>query len=50
MQTLARVDVAQLCEHTRKLNAELEAAGERTLDLVANLLAVLEKASNLVFQ
>ena len=50
MQTVAKGDVAQLCEHTRKLNAELEAAGERTLDLVANLLAALETAPNPVFQ
>jgi hypothetical protein len=50
MQTVAKGDVAQLCEHTRKLNAELEAAGERTLDLIANLLAALETAPNPVFQ
>ncbi len=47
MQTVAKGDVAQLCEHTKKLNAELEAAGERTLDLTANLLAAL---ANPVFQ
>jgi len=32
MQTVAKGDVTRLCEHTRKLNAELEASGERTLD------------------
>jgi hypothetical protein len=32
------------------LNSELEASGERTLDLVANLLAALEKTHNPVFQ
>ncbi len=42
--------MAQLCEHTRKLNAELEAAGERILDLIANLLGALEKALNPVIQ
>jgi len=50
MQTVAKGDVTRLCEHTRKLNAELEASGEKTLDLVANVLAALEKASNPVFQ
>jgi hypothetical protein len=50
MQTIAKGDMAQLCEQTRKLNAELEAAGERTLDLMANLLAALETAQNPVFQ
>ena len=50
MQAVAKGDVTRLCEHTRKLNAELEASGEKTLDLVANVLAALEKASNPVFQ
>jgi hypothetical protein len=50
MQTVAKGDVTRLCEHTRKLNAELEASGEKTLDLVANVLAALEKAPNPVFQ
>jgi hypothetical protein len=50
IQSVARGDVAQLCEHTRKLNAKLEAAGERTLDLIANLLAALETAPYPVFQ
>jgi hypothetical protein len=50
MQTVARGDVTRLCEHTRKLNAELEASGEKTLDQVANVLAALEKAPNPVFQ
>jgi len=27
-QTVAKGDVAKLCEHTRKLNAELEAIGK----------------------
>jgi hypothetical protein len=35
MQVIAKGDVTKLCEHTRKLNAELETSGERTLDLVA---------------
>ncbi len=42
MQTVAKGDVIRLCEHTRKLNAELEASGEKSLDLVANVLAALE--------
>ena len=50
MQTVAKGDVIRLCEHTRKLNAELEASGEKSLDLVANVLAALEKAPNQVFQ
>jgi hypothetical protein len=49
MQKVAKGDVTRLCEQTRKLNAELEALGEKTLDLVANVLAALEKASNPVF-
>jgi hypothetical protein len=49
MQT-ARGDVTRLCEQTRKLNAELEASGEKTLDLVADVLAALERAPNPVFQ
>jgi hypothetical protein len=50
MQTVARGDVTRLCEQTRKLNAELEASGEKTLDIVANVLAALEKAPYPVFQ
>jgi hypothetical protein len=50
MQTVAKGDVTRLCEQTRKLNAELEASGEKTLDLVANVLAALEKAPKPVFQ
>jgi hypothetical protein len=49
MQTVARGDVTRLCEQTRKLNAELKASGEKTLDLVANVLAALEKAPNPFF-
>ncbi len=40
----------KLCQHARMLNAELEAAGEKTLDLVANLLAGLEKTPDVNFQ
>ena len=50
MQNVARGDVTKLCQHARTLNAELEAAGEKTLDLVANLLAGLEKAPDVNFQ
>jgi len=50
MQTIARGDVTKLCQHARTLHAELEAAGEKTLDLVSNLLAGLEKAPDVNFQ
>jgi hypothetical protein len=50
MLSVARGDVSKLCEHTRKLNTELESAGEQTLDLVSNLLAALEKAPNKRFR
>ena len=50
MQNVARGDVTRLCQHARTLNAELEAAGEKTLDLVANLLAGLERAPDTNFQ
>jgi hypothetical protein len=43
MQTVARRDVTKLCEQTRNLNSELEASGEKTLDLVANVLAALKR-------
>jgi hypothetical protein len=49
MQTVTKGDVTKLCEQTRKLNAELKASREKTLDLVANVLAALEKAPNPVF-
>jgi len=49
MQNVARGDVTRLCQHARTLNAELEAAGEKTLDLVANLLAGLERAPDTNF-
>ena len=50
MQTVARGDVTKLCQHARMLNAELEAAREKTLDLVANLLAGLERTPDVNFQ
>jgi hypothetical protein len=50
LQTVAKGDVTRLCVQTRKLNAELEASGEKTLDLVANVLAAFERAPNPVFQ
>jgi hypothetical protein len=50
MQNVARGDVTKLCQHARMLNAELEAAGEKTLDLVANLLAGLERTPDVNFQ
>jgi hypothetical protein len=50
LQIVAKGDVTRLCERTRKLNAALEPSGEKTLDLVANILAALEKAPSPVFQ
>ena len=50
MQSVARGDLTKLCQHARMLNSELEAAGEKTLDLVANLLAGLERTPDVNFQ
>ncbi len=38
MRNVAKGDVTKLCEHTRELMFELNAAGETTNDLLANLL------------
>jgi hypothetical protein len=46
MKHIAKGDVSKLCQHTRSVNAELEAAGEKTYDLVSTLLAALEEAPN----
>jgi hypothetical protein len=50
MKNIAKGDVSKLCQHTRSINAELEAAGEKTFDLVSNLLAALEEAPNEKFK
>jgi len=46
MKHIAKGNVSKLCQHTRSINAELEAAGEKTYDLVSNFLAALEEAPN----
>jgi hypothetical protein len=50
MKNVAKGDVAKLCEHTRELTYELNAAGETTNDLLANLIEALKKASDSNFQ
>ncbi len=50
MKHVAKGDVSKLCQHTRSVHAELEAAGEKTYDLVSNLLAALEEAPNEKFK
>jgi len=50
MKNIAKADVSKLCQHTRSVHAELEAAGEKTFDLVSNLLAALEEAPNEKFK
>jgi len=50
MKNIAKGDVSKLCQHTRSVHAELEAVGEKTYDLVSNLLAALEEAPNEKFK
>ena len=50
MKNIAKGDVSKLCQHTRSVHAELEDAGEKTYDLVSNLLAALEEAPNEKFK
>jgi hypothetical protein len=50
MKNIAKGDVSKLCQHTRSIHAELEAAGEKTYDLVSNLIAALEEAPNKKFK
>ncbi len=38
MRNIAKGDVSKLCEHTRELIYELNAAGETTNDLLSNLI------------
>jgi hypothetical protein len=50
MKNVAKGDVTKLCEHTRKLLFELNAAGETTNDLLANLIEALKEAPDHNFQ
>ncbi len=46
----AKGDVKKLCQHTRELLYELDAAGEVTNDLLANLIEALKEAPDSNFQ
>ncbi len=50
MRNVAKGDVSKLCEHTRELMYELNAAGETTNDLLANLIEALKEAPERNFQ
>ncbi len=50
MKNVAKGDVAKLCEYTRELTYELNAAGETTNDLLANLIEALKEAPDSNFQ
>jgi hypothetical protein len=50
MKNVAKGDVVKLCEHTRELTYELNAAGETTNDLLANLIEALKEAPDSNFQ
>jgi hypothetical protein len=50
MRSVAKGDVSKLCEHTRELMYELNAAGETTNDLLANLIEALKEAPDNNFQ
>jgi hypothetical protein len=50
MRNVAKGDVSRLCEHTRELMYELNAAGETTNDLLANLIEALREAPDNNFQ
>ncbi len=50
MRNVAKGDVKKLCEHTRELMFELNAAGETTNDLLANLIEALKEAPDSNFQ
>jgi hypothetical protein len=43
MRNVDKGDVSKLCEHTRELMYELNAAGETTNDLLENLIEALRK-------
>jgi hypothetical protein len=50
MRNIAKGDVSKLCEHTRELIYELNATGETTNDLLANLIEALKEAPDSNFQ
>jgi len=50
MRHVAKGDVTKLCEHTRELMYELNAAGETTNDLLHNLIEALKEAPDTNFQ
>jgi hypothetical protein len=50
LKTIAKGDVSKLCEHTRELMYELNAAGETTNNLLANLIEALKEAPDSNFQ
>jgi hypothetical protein len=50
MKNVAKGDVMKLCKHTRELMYELNAAGETTNDLLANLIEALKEAPDSNFQ
>jgi hypothetical protein len=50
MRNVAKGDVSKLCEHTRELIYELNAAGETTNDLLANLIEALKEVPDVNFQ
>jgi hypothetical protein len=50
MRNVAKGDVSKLCEHTRELMFELNAADETTNDLLANLNEALKEAPDRNFQ
>jgi hypothetical protein len=50
MKNVAKGDMMKLCEHTRELMFELNAVGETTNDLLANLIEALKEAPDNNFQ
>jgi MinD-like ATPase involved in chromosome partitioning or flagellar assembly len=50
MRNVAKGDVSKLCEHTRELIYELNAAGETTNDLLENLIEALKEVPDVNFQ
>jgi hypothetical protein len=50
MRNVAKRDISKLCEHTRELIYELNAAGETNTDLLANLKEALKEAPDVNFQ
>jgi hypothetical protein len=50
MKNIAKGDVTKLCQHTRELLFQLNAAGETTNDLLADLIEALKEAPDANFQ